>query len=182
MLLFLACARSTPAPVIAEPQPTDYHDAMHAAAQELVPDAARGGPVAHPAASPLPPFTGVSRQTARYVGAAACSDCHPNAAQVWSDSAHAHSITTLDDAGKGHDPRCLRCHVTGLGHPGGDVGGLAVVGCEACHGPGSDHITAPAPGYGVLPGDGSACVGCHTHDNSPDFRWSSYWPSIAHTR
>ena len=26
----------------------------------------------------------------------------------------------------------------------------------------------------------SACVACHTHDTSPDFRWEARWPEIAH--
>ena len=180
--LLLSCApRGAPLPA-AEPLPTSTHDKAQASAEARVLDPARGGPPLHPSASPLPPFLGVSRATARYVGATTCQGCHPAAYATWSPSKHAHSIETLDAAGKGYDPRCLSCHVTGMGHPGGDKSGLAQVGCESCHGPGSDHVTAPAAGYGDLPADGSACVACHTHDNSPDFRWQEYWPVISHGR
>jgi len=45
------------------------------------------------------------------------------------------------------DPLCLACHITGYGKPGGYVAStpeeiredLLDVGCEACHGPGSEH-------------------------------------------
>ena len=176
--LLLSCGPRT----ATEPLPTDYHNQATAAASARVPDPARGGPPVHAAASPLPPFLGVDRSEARYVGVTQCAACHPTEAARWSTSRHAHAIETLDEAGRGHDPRCLSCHVTGLGHPGGDVSGLAMVGCESCHGPGSEHAASPAPGYGELPADGSACVACHTHDNSPDFRWERYWPEISHGR
>lgn len=181
MIVFvLACApRSTPV-AAPEPLPTAVHDRALSGAVARVPDPTRGGPAIHPSASPLPPFLGVSRATARYVGALQCQGCHPAEYAAWSSSQHARSIETLDGAGKGHDPRCLSCHVTGLGHPGGEMAGLAEVGCESCHGPGSDHVAAPAEGYGSLPADGAACVACHTHDNSPDFRWIEYWPLISH--
>lgn len=45
-----------------------------------------------------------------------------------------------------NDPACLSCHVTGYGKPSGYVAGtekdLFMVGCEACHGPGAQHIDA----------------------------------------
>lgn len=182
-LLWLGCAQRPPA--LPEPLPTGGHAAAEAAAEARVPDPARGGPPVHPGASPLPPFLGVDRSRARYVGTEACAACHTDAAARWAQSHHARSLATLEDAGRSFDPRCLRCHTTGLGHPGGfgeATAGLAAVGCEACHGPGSAHLAAPGPGYGRLPADGSACVGCHTHDQSPTFRWGDHWPQIAHSR
>ena len=82
-------------------------------------------------------------------------------------------------------PGCLRCHTVGFELPGGfgpghTPAGLVGVGCESCHGPGSQHATTAAAGYGQLPAGPEACVACHTHDNSPDFRWPDYWPGIAH--
>jgi len=150
-------------------------------------DPTRGGPAIHPSASPLPPFRGVDRATATYVGAETCAGCHPTEAAVWSTSAHAHARDTLVADDQGYDPSCLRCHVTGMMHPGGftsvrDTPQLEHIGCESCHGPGSDHVSAPAaaPAYGDLPEGPEACVSCHTHDNSPDYRWEDYWPTIIH--
>jgi len=192
-LALLACARTppaspipaeTPAP-IEEPLPQGYHLAAEAAAAARVADPARGGPPVHPSASPLPPFRGVDRAVSTYVSSETCAGCHPAEAAVWSGSAHAGARDTLVAADKGYDPTCLSCHVTGMMHPGGFAGmketpTLEHVGCESCHGPGSEHAAAPAAGYGELPGGPEACVACHTHDNSPDYRWDAYWPQVAH--
>ncbi|MSQ01497.1 MAG: hypothetical protein EXR71_06345 [Myxococcales bacterium] len=181
MMLLLACLAPRPG---SEPNSASRAAESWAAAAVRVPDTARGGPAVAGGASPLPPFLGVSRASARYVGVRACSPCHPAATATWSASAHAHARTTLLQQKKGYDPECLRCHVTGLGHPGGWSGEADTergqVGCESCHGPGSDHVRAPAAAYGALPADGSACIACHTYDNSPDFGWEHYWPSVRH--
>ena len=178
--LWLGCRTPAPPPPVSEPLPTAYHEAARAEADERVPDPARGGPPLHPSSSPLPPFTGVDRSSATYVGSDTCRGCHVAASASWSASAHSHAREVL--AERRNDPGCLQCHTTGLGHPGGFSGGerLQHVGCEACHGPASDHVAAPAAGYGELPRSPAACVACHTHDQSPDFRWELAWPAIAH--
>ena len=180
-----------------DPLGTGWHSGMVERAAARVPDPTRGGPAIPAQASPLPPFTGVSRGTARYVGDAVCAACHPTAAAALAATPHAHALATLREAHAAANPSCFTCHVNGYGHPGGwdprgapDAPDLAHVGCEACHGPGSDHVAAPPlPGvpqddlrlaYGGLPADGSACVACHTHDTSPDFRWEHRWPAIVH--
>ncbi len=168
-----------------EAQPTTAHEAAEAAASTRVPDPARGGPPMHRDASPLPPFLHVSRETATYLGTASCASCHTAAAATWTGTRHATSVQTLEQAERAFDPGCLRCHVTGLGHPGGWASHsgpvpLGSVSCEACHGPGSDHIHDTSAPYGGLPGNTSACVACHSHDSSPDFSWSAYWPAVAH--
>lgn len=169
---------------IQEPQPLNPFSEAENIARTIISDPQRNGPVIHPGASPLPPFLYVDRSLARYVGVNTCSACHPSAAEVWRNTAHAHSIKTLENALQSHNPSCLRCHVTGLGHPGGfpEKDNLINVGCEACHGPGSEHVTDPMAGYGELPDAPAACVGCHTHDNSPAFRWEPYWSAIAHSK
>jgi hypothetical protein len=178
ILLLLACARPT-----VDPLPEHYHLEMEAAARALVPDPARGGPLQEGAA-PLPPFTGVDRAVARYVGVEACAACHPAARAAWEQSGHRHALDALREKSAAFNPACLRCHVTGFGHPSGWAGaatpGLTDVQCEACHGPGSQHVAAPGPGYGTLPESGAACVACHTWENSPDYRWDAYWPKITH--
>jgi hypothetical protein len=185
--ILLACtgaASPGPSPS-AEPLPTDYHRAAEAAALARVPDPTRGGPIIQAISAPLPPFTGVDRAHAVYVGSETCRTCHPGPAAVWSKSAHAHALQTLQASQKAFDPGCLRCHTVGFGHPGGfgpdrTQLGLAAVGCESCHGPASHHVGQPAAGYGQLPPGPEACVACHTHDNSPEFRWPVWWQAIAH--
>jgi len=174
--LWLACAK--PAPPV-EPLPVSPFAAAEAEARARVPDVRRGGPIIGGDASPLPPFLGVDRSTDRYVGPDVCAACHPTALAVWKETPHARAVATLEREHHAHDPACLRCHVTGLGHPGGPI---PEVGCEACHGPGSAHVAAPAVGYGDLPMSMAACVACHTHDTSPDFRWEDRWARIAHGR
>lgn len=189
ILLLLACSGPGPHPTPAPPPPVDptvssYHRVAEREAAARVTDPARGGPPVDSRANPLPPFLGVDRRSATYVGTEACGGCHPAERSVWQDSAHAHAIDTLVAHQAAYNPDCLRCHVTGMGHPGGYVNAasqaLAQVGCESCHGPGSDHIQHRTPGYGDLPLAASACVACHTEDNSPDFRFEIYWPKVAH--
>ena len=51
------------------------------------------------------------------------------------------------------DPECLKCHVTGYGAAGGYAAGtspevlreLLGTTCEACHGPGSEHVKIAKP-------------------------------------
>jgi hypothetical protein len=178
----VACAAPPVAP--ADPLSSAWHARAEAAARARVPDATRGGPAPAADASPLPPFTGVSRSSARYAGDPACGTCHRGVVEHLRASAHVHAMESLRAARASFNPECFRCHVTGYGHPGGYAGAatpaLAHVGCESCHGPGSDHVAAPGRGYGGLPADGSACVACHTHDTSPDFRWETRWPAVAH--
>ncbi len=94
----------------------------------------------------------------KYAGAAACGKCHRgpmlgNQWSMWRMSAHADAWAILGTAkgkelaaGKGiadpqHSPECLKCHATSqsaahLASFTPDEG----VGCEACHGPGSDYM------------------------------------------
>ncbi len=189
MIFLLAC--HAPRPVVLEPDGAALLEAAEAEAARLVPDAARGGPPLVQFASPLPPFSGVSRSTARYVGEAACAPCHASAAATWDASAHASAWAALEGASAGQRADCVGCHATGYRQPGGfrdpAASSLALgqVGCEACHGPGSDHVAAcaddrDADGYGELPSSDAACVGCHSWERSPDFRWAAAWPIIAH--
>ena len=82
---------------------------------------------------------------AQYAGTNQCFTCHRPQTNTWSETKHAHSFTDVPKKYQ-NDPMCLNCHVTAFGQPGGYVAGtdkdLLMVGCEACHGPGAQHIDA----------------------------------------
>lgn len=123
---------------------------------------------------------------AAFVGSAACTPCHADAARIHAGSRHRQAFQALAAKGYQHDPDCLRCHVVGLGEGGyrRDAVLFAEVGCESCHGPGQAHVRAASTGR---PGDArlpklspASCVGCHDPDNSPHFDHGRYWPQIQH--
>lgn len=132
-----------------------------------------------------------------YVGTAACTVCHPTAAKVWKASKHAHAWQTLVDAEA--DPKrygwpvtkypdCVGCHVVGYGETSGfktfeDTPGLADVGCERCHGPGSGHmISGGTKKMGIIGGvlKSELCAQCHDFEQSPDFLYTDRWKLIEH--
>lgn len=92
-----------------------------------------------------------------YVGVSVCRECHGedaigNQYAIWVSSPHAKAFFTLltdkgmaiakregiDDPAKSRD--CLKCHTTGCGQYE-DIKSEGV-GCEACHGPGSEYHKA----------------------------------------
>ena len=145
-----------------------------------------------------------SDENVRYAGTVACGGCHAAALAFWQTTAHARALATLKKVKRDRDPTCVGCHVTGFLRPGG-TGDIRVatarlrdVGCEACHGPGLDHI-AEENGQGdqkagaqsgvgigakkptsmhrqVAP---SVCLGCHTPDQTGgDFNYPHYLKAI----
>lgn len=130
-------------------------------------------------------------RSARYLGDAACTPCHSEAARVHEASAHARALASLETRGYQGDPDCLRCHVVALGQSDGwrrraPRKDLGRVGCESCHGPGSQHVsdyssTAGTPIAGSLQVVTPAtCTQCHDRENSPAFDYATYWPRILH--
>jgi DnaJ-class molecular chaperone len=93
----------------------------------------------------------------QYVGSAACAECHGedaigNQMKIWLSSPHAKAYAALSSKGAGeiakknnisdpeNDARCLKCHTTGGGQSA--LTAKEGVGCEACHGPGSEYYMA----------------------------------------
>jgi len=142
-----------------------------------------------------------SAKAAEYVGAAKCRMCHIKQHKAWTETAHAKAWASL----KGGDAKavqamaaalkielkgaahanddCVRCHVTGFqlagGYPQSDttkVAQVVNVTCEACHGPGSLHVTAPMAEkkkFITKPGE-NMCKQCHTATTSPKFAFAEY--------
>lgn len=136
---------------------------------------------------------------ASYVGTATCAACHPTALAAWEKSKHAHAWQTLVDAEK--DPKrygwpvtaypdCVACHVVGYGERSGfrsvaDTPHLTDVGCERCHGPGSEHVAAGGQKpLGLLGGaqPSQLCTQCHDYEQSPTFVYGDAWTKIRHGR
>jgi hypothetical protein len=79
----------------------------------------------------------------RFVGTTKCAACHFNQYKTWKSSAHGRGFDILPQKYQ-RDPSCLKCHTTGFGQPTtlDDPSAVYVTGvnCEACHGPGSEHV------------------------------------------
>jgi len=144
------------------------------------------------------------------IGAPKCKACHRAKTgdqwQIWTESAHARAFDTLAsekskkiaaDKGLGdpqQEPACLKCHATRA-----SLGGVVIinekanytdaegVGCEACHGPGSDYKSRKvmldpeaARAAGLIMNIG--CRKCH-NEESPTFKgfdFEARWLDIAH--
>ncbi len=148
----------------------------------------------------------------RYVGSQSCMSCHTGAEEghqdvLWMRGRHAHAYWNLaaDWAlflakARPHyadleepiaDDRCLLCHVTGAQEPDSLFAPTSRreegIGCEACHGPGSQYIggevmsdrEAFLAAGGKIP-DEQTCVQCHRR--SEQFDWAEFGPKIAHPR
>lgn len=98
---------------------------------------------------------------ATYESTRVCSKCHDLQGESWETTGHAKAFDLLKpqvraeakakaklDPAKDYtkDANCLGCHTTGYGEPGGydpamppgQAKALASVGCESCHGAGSE--------------------------------------------
>jgi len=144
-------------------------------------------------------YTGTSLAALTYVGAEGCSSCHMTTTLSWEMSVHAKAFELLKpearkqeklraklDPNKDYtnDKVCLKCHTTGYNKDGGftdltTTPSLVGVGCESCHGPGSDYKFVHAMNknftreeakesgqvFGSL--DAEVCNSCHINKDSP---------------
>jgi hypothetical protein len=117
------------------------------------------------------PLVGSSQNAGEYVGLEACAGCHAGVAESYATTAHADSLEVLEAGGSAGDPECLACHTTGLE---GSKYVDGAVTCEACHGPGGEHV-ATGDKAAINNEIGEAdCLKCHTADWSPDFDYETY--------
>jgi len=120
-----------------------------------------------------------------YIGSIKCQACHMDEFKVWQKSRHLQAAKTLVSEGKQNDTSCLRCHTTGWGYPTGFVSvektaHMADVGCESCHGVGSNHAANPKKGYGKV--SAKDCTRCHDRENSPNFKYTKALAKISHKK
>ncbi|MGB2986007.1 MAG: cytochrome c family protein [Phycisphaerae bacterium] len=145
-----------------------------------------------------------------YVGNKKCKKCHMKEYKSWQTTKKAMTFEPLKpgnaseaklkaklDPAKDYtkDESCLACHATGHGQPGGyfipdpadeaavkKAKKLEGVGCEGCHGPGSEYIKLHEEinkskrtykdeemyKAGLRKIEASACTGCH-NEKSPTY-------------
>jgi hypothetical protein len=158
----------------------------------------------------LIPPTGLPKhpQGQNFIGSATCGECHTKAYEIWKQTPHAHATETIVKLNppRHYDPECLSCHVTGWdpqGYRPYASGYLDLKqkhlhsnGCENCHGPGARHAGAQLGEIDVTDKELKAlqlamrvtkeeaeknlCIQCHDTDNSPDYKWETYWPLVEH--
>ena len=122
-----------------------------------------------------------------YTGSKSCKSCHEDEYEKWSQKGHAHAYSTLEKVGSESDPECAICHVIGMKYESGFVSKkqtphLKDVGCENCHGPGSEHIETL--GKTRTTGPKSTCLDCHTPETSSKYAENKeiYREKIIHWR
>ena len=122
-----------------------------------------------------------------YTGSESCKSCHEYEYEKWSATPHAAALPTLKTVGSAFDPECAVCHVVGMKYESGFVseqktGDLKNVGCEVCHGPGSEHIRTL--GTAKTTGPKLDCTDCHTPETSGDYAGNEglYFEKIIHWR
>jgi len=122
-----------------------------------------------------------------YRGSASCKGCHKYSHDKWKEKKHADAFAILEEVGSDHDPECVVCHVVGMRYESGFVSpdttpDMKNVGCENCHGPGSEHIDS----LGEQPtGEPRTdCGSCHTPDHSAHYNGNEaeYFQKIVHWR
>ncbi len=122
-----------------------------------------------------------------YAGSKSCRPCHEYEYEKWDGTAHAHAYTTLEKVGSAFDPECVSCHVVGAEYESGFIseqknGYLKNVGCESCHGPGSEHIKTQGEVETAEPR--LDCADCHTTEQSANYAGNEqfYLEKIIHWR
>ncbi len=118
----------------------------------------------------------------QYLGSENCMSCHPAQYEQWKTTQHAHAFATLERTQKDATPECVQCHVVGFGRPGGYENAsksakLKNVGCESCHGYGTQHDMFAKTGGKVAE---AVCLTCHTPANDAGWNYAAKLPRVSH--
>jgi predicted CXXCH cytochrome family protein len=115
-------------------------------------------------------------ESGTYIGSKKCSACHSDIDKAWQETRHAKAIESLKKSKQENLPGCVKCHVTGYERDGGFIDNeltpeMAGVQCEACHGPGSNHITDPMGKKLTKEAGEDLCRQCHTKAQDAGFNY-----------
>lgn len=149
-----------------------------------------------------PPFIAPPAAAANFLGyhneasgLTTCGNCHVTQQGKWEQTAHADAWATLQATGASQ-ALCEGCHsvseqgnavtATEVGYTSTKDSRYHDVQCESCHGPGLDHVTAPARGQmlaSIHADTGAAvtngCAECHSGVHHP---FVEEWRSSRHGR
>lgn len=125
------------------------------------------------------------------LGAAACQSCHKAEHKSWAGDKHGGAMALLKEPDRSN-PECVSCHATpvasgplpkALSSYRMDEG----VGCEACHGPGGEHVKAPTAANIVGLGEScpecvidAICTSCHTSEWDPKWELKARLAAAKH--
>jgi YVTN family beta-propeller protein len=141
----------------------------------------------------------------KYAGVMACAECHGRPEKgyqfsKWRTSRHAEAYAVLGTpAGRAmagsmgvqgepqRSPACLKCHATAYHEPAaGVLEAYSVyegVGCEACHGAGSEHAVKDRTRHltsGMRKPGPQTCLECHRDGHGKPFDYQASLKVIAH--
>lgn len=121
--------------------------------------------------APALPAADETDNTSEYIGSDQCDACHPDQYAAWNSSRHAGGQNRNEGSENASKPdqnwieNCSGCHTTGM-----NTRELTWkergVGCEACHGPGSDHASTADASRIVSSVSADICGQCHSGNQS----------------
>ncbi len=119
-----------------------------------------------------------------YATSETCAKCHQEEYAIWQTTAHSKTFSNLNSEEERTNRRCLVCHTTAYGYPGGYTSSkqtpeLQNVQCESCHSAGQMHADTKKPGYGKI-SIPYICLKCHNSERSVNFNYEEYWQMIRH--
>ncbi|MEA3547115.1 MAG: cytochrome c family protein [Thermodesulfobacteriota bacterium] len=135
--------------------------------------------------------SGIASEVDRiYVGSEVCGECHEYEYEnfhTYAKKAHSYDNIMKMKKSLNEDEfkKCLECHTTGYGRPGGFVSleqtpHLKNLGCEVCHGPGSLHVESEDPDDIVSDLSIKQCEKCHNAERVADFDYKPFIYGGAH--
>lgn len=126
------------------------------------------------------------------LGDAACAECHPAEMKAHRKDPHSQALKTLRERKSADDASCVSCHAVAKTTPAKEVADYYTdgVGCEACHGPGEQHVAAKGGTENIVGlGDScpvcvieAICTRCHTPEQDPDWDLDVALPKVGHSK
>ena len=119
--------------------------------------------------------TGADNKPAGYTGSTACQPCHKEIYETWKSSKHAAAFKPEQK----NSQACLVCHTTVTGAPD-QAAAENNIGCEACHGPGEEHVNSKGKKVKMVSiNSADICGRCHNGNQADDDTWAmEYTPGM----